>query len=145
MRLEPATTPPVDDPTSQQIAEALADESNEFVILMHDDGKHYMQAAPAEGGYVVEYCRDEEAADTYSPDRSPKQWQRHYQAVEPQSLEQATSLLAAYAVRDESFRTATEWRDITSEIHGVDRRGGMVVLLIIVFLAALALYLYFTR
>ena len=127
MRLEPSSTPSVDNPSEADIAAAVRDESNEFVILTADeDEETFMQTS----GGVVEY---REGAGG-----------RHFRSVKDQPVETVIKLLAAYSRGDASYKKAVTWADVTEEPARGGSTGrivGLVILLLL--LAALALWVVF--
>lgn len=146
IRLNPATTPSIDSPTEAQIAEALGDSQNEFIILEDNDAGAFMQAAAlGQGLYVVEYSEPpgQDGEGTFNISRRDSH--RQHRTADDQTLEQATRLLGAFNRRDPSYKTSTAWTDITDEIHPHSSAAGLIVLAIILALAGVALYFYFTR
>jgi len=124
MRLEPASTPSKDNPTEIDIAAAVRDEDNEFVILHHDDGESFMQA----GGGCVEY--------RVGPTK------QHHRARGDVAVAQVIKLLTLYNRGDESYRTAVQWDDVTEEMARCSRRSAIITVALIV--VVLAVVLYFT-
>lgn len=109
MRLE-SSLPSVNNPTEADIAEAVRNEDNEFVILNHDDGESFMQTS----GSALEY--------RVGPTKE------HFRCADELSSEQIVALMAKYSRGDESYRTAVRWNDVSKE----SRRGCAGVLLMLI-------------
>jgi hypothetical protein len=99
LELEDGTT--IERPTDAQIHEALAtlqgDMGNEFAILGQNE-MTYMQAAPMDEGYVLEF----QEGDT----------NHHYQAVDLLPLSAVIEAFQMYQRGDETWKLKTQWQRI---------------------------------
>jgi hypothetical protein len=140
MRLEPETGPSIDNPDELQIAEALSDETNGFVILEDGSNRSFIQAARVDDKFILEY-REPLIRETMAEPAGD----RHFRVTEMLSLEQAARLMAMFSRRDASYKTAIGWQDVTAELTPRSRMASILILMIIALLAALAIYLYLMR
>ena len=123
MRLEPSAGKPVDNPTDADIAAAVRDEANEFVILSAADG--YIQTSAG----IVEYTLSES-----------RQMFRTATELPPDKI---IELFSAYSRGNASYRKAIDWEDVSSEL----RTGGhakQILAFILLALAVAALVLWLT-
>jgi hypothetical protein len=120
MRLEPAEGEPVDNPNDADIAAAVSDERNEFVILSADEeGETFIQTS----GGLVEYRAGQTRQLFRSPDNLP--------------ADQVIALMQAYNRGEQSYKSAVQWQDVSAESQsgagaGVKRSVAVVILLLIV-------------
>ena len=133
MRLETEEGPAIEEPTDEQIREALAGlggESGTFAILTRQDAPcEYVQTGGEENAFVVEYHEND----------------RQYRATDDAlPLDKTAALFQAYNRGDERWREMVRWEDVTHEIKG---RPWIKIAIIAAALAvsAVILYLSFTK
>ena len=131
MRLEPATTPPVDNPTDADIAGAIRNPQNEFIILLDDRAENaYMQT----GGGTNRLLTVEYRADL------PMQ---HFQGVEDHAADKVIELFQAYNSGNQSYKTMIEWKEITESLSRNSRIPYVVVAIIVLVIIVLLAINYF--
>ena len=126
MRLESANTPSVDNPTDADIAGAVRDPQNEFVILIDDRAENsYIQTS----GGLVEYRSE-----------APMQ---HFRGLEDQPVDKVIELFQSYNSGSQSYRTMIQWKEITEQMSRKTRIPYVVLAIIILAIAVFLIIVYF--
>jgi len=133
MRLETEKGSAIDEPTDEQLREALSGlggAAGSFAILTRADRPpEYVQTAGEAGQFLVEY----------------REGKKHHRAEgEALPLQEVVALFQAYNRGDETWREMVPWQDVTKEISG-SRGVKFLILAVAVVLVAVILYLSFTR
>ena len=133
MRLETEEGSAIDEPTDENLREALSGlggAAGSFAILTRADRPpEYVQTAGEADQLLVEY----------------REGKKHHRAEgEALPLQEVVALFQAYNRGDEAWREMVPWQDVTKEISG-SRWGKFLILAVAVVLVAVILYLSFTR
>ena len=133
MRLETEDGPAVEEPTGEQIREALSGltgRADSFAILTRRDRPlEYLQTAGENHEFVVEY----------------HEGRKHYRAeADVLPLEKVAALFEAYNRGDEAWRDMAAWQNVTKETSG-SAWVKALILAVALALVAVILYVSFTR
>lgn len=131
MRLETEEGAPIEDPTEDQIRQALQGlgrESGTFALLARREEPHeYMQTTGEGNAFIVEF----------------HEGGRHFRATNEEMAFDATlALLASYRRGDDGWRTTTLWKDVTKEVAGA--RWPIIAAIGAVTAALIAVILYYS-